>query len=206
MDNDKPEKSEDQSENKEHVSTKRPIDNKPEGAKCNEEYFDELCRSPSPKRSKGIQHSNAYDQIPYTIQDKKYFADNIGFRNNPTGVRFDPSREVDPSHTSYLQEHKLHTLIPSDHEKLSHADRVVKRNSTKKEDVQEISFPHTADLFTIELENDSTYETLETEIKAFVELCSKDFVDETPGPESVVPVTSVGKDVATDWPLCKIFT
>ena len=69
-------------------------------------------------------------------------------------------------------------------------------NSTKIEDVQEISFPHTDDFFTIEYKKDITYERLETEIETLVELCGKNVVDETPVP----------KDVANERSLCKIFT
>ena len=79
-------------------------------------------------------------------------------------------------------------------------------NSTKIEDVQEISFPHTDDFFTIEFKKDITYERLETEIETLVELCGKNVVDETPGAESVVPMTTVPKDVANERSLCKIFT
>ena len=119
---------------------------------------------------------------------------------------FDSLFHINPSHKSCPQEHKLGTVIASDHEKFIHADHVVRSNSTKKEDVQEIIFPHTDDLFTIEFKKDNTYETLENEIKVLAELCSKNFVAEAPGAQSVATVTSSGKDVATDWPLCKIFT
>lgn len=187
-------------------SGKRSNENKPEGIKCNEDYFGELYGHPPPKRQRNVKNSNSYGPILDTIQDKKHVFDNNDFKNNPTEVYFDSLFHINPSHKSCPQEHKLGTVIASDHEKFIHADRVVRSNSTKKEDVQEIIFPHTDDLFTIEFKKDNTYETLENEIKVLAELCSKDFVAEAPGAQSVATVTSSGKDVATDWPLCKIFT
>lgn len=83
---------------------------------------------------------------------------------------------------------------------------VCQSNTTKIEDVQEISFPHIDSLFTIDFKKDITYERLETEIETLVKLCGKNVVYETSGADSVVPVTTVPKDVANEGPLCKIFT
>ena len=173
MDNVKPKKREDQSENEKYISTKLPTQITVEGEKCNEKYFDELCGPPSRKRPKNVKHSNAYDRILDTSKDKKRFFDNIDFRNNSTELCFDLTLNIDPSHTSSLQEYKLGKVIARNHEKLSHTDRVVKSNSIKKKEGQEIRFPHTDNFFTIQFEKDSTYEMLENEKKALVELCGR---------------------------------
>ena len=184
-------------------SRKRSNENKPDCVKCNEEYFGELYRHPPPKRQRDVKNSNSYGPILDTIQN---VFDNNDFKNNTAEVYFDSLFHINPSHKSYPQEHKLGTVIASNHKTFTHADRVVKSNSTKKEDVQEMIFPHTEDLFTIEFKKDNTYETLENEIKVLAELCSKNFVAEAPGAQSVATVTSSGKDVATDWPVRKIVT
>lgn len=154
-----------------------------------------------------IKYSNAYEQIRDKIKDKKnHFFHNNDCKNNSTEVRFGSSLTIDPSHRSYFKEHETDTAIASYHEKLSHPDLVVKSNSTKKEVVQEISFSYTDDFFTIKFQKQSTQERLETEIKAVVDLCGKNFVDEAPGTESEVTVVLEGSDVATAWLLCKTFS
>ena len=203
MDNVQPKKSENRSEDEKCTSTKLPNEIKPEGIKRNAEYFDELGKPPLPKRPKGIKHSNDYDQILDTSEDKKHILDNIDFGNNPRGMRFDSLLDKDPSHTSYLKDHKIGKVIASDHEKVVYADHVVKSNSTKK-DVHEISFPHTDDFFKIGFEKDSCLEKFTTEITAFEESLYKDFVDFVPEAERVAPLTSAGERVTTDFRLGNI--
>ena len=191
MDNVQPKKSDDRKKN-------LPNEIKPEGIKRNVEYFDELGRPPLPKRPKDIKHSNAYDQILDTSEDKNHIFDNTDFGNNPREMRFDSLLDKDPSHTSYLKDHKIGKVIASDHEKVVYADHVVKSNSTKK-DVHEISFRHTDDFFKIGFENDSCLEKDTTEIKAFKESSDKEFVEDS-RVESLVPSTSAEEDAASDCP------
>ena len=191
MDNVQPKKSDDRKKN-------LPNEIKPEGIKRNVEYFDELGRPPLPKRPKDIKHSNAYDQILDTSEDKNHIFDNTDFGNNPREMRFDSLLDKDPSHTSYLKDHKIGKVIASDHEKVVYADHVVKSNSTKK-DVHEISFRHTDDFFKIGFEKDSCLEKSTTEIKPFEESSDKEFVEDS-RVESLVPSTSAEEDAASDCP------
>lgn len=185
----KPKVSKDQIENENHTSTKRPNDIKLEGIKRNKGYFHELGKPSSPKRPKDTKYSSASDKVLDTIKDKTHFIDNIDFGNNPIEVRFKSSYNIDPD--------ELGHVIATDDQKPSHADCVL-TNSIKKKDLQK-----NGDFFTIKFEKDYPYKTLETEINELVELCAKDFEDEAPGAETE-RVISVGKDIATDWPLGKI--
>ena len=184
-----PKVSKDQIENQKQTSTKRPNDIKLEGIKRNEGYFHELGKPSSPKRPKDTKYSSASDKVLDTIKDKTHFIDNIDFGNNPIEVRFKSSYNIDPD--------ELGHAIATDDQKPSHADCVL-TNSIKKKDLQK-----NGDFFTIKFEKDYPYKTLETEINELVELCAKDFEDEARGAE-IEPAISVGKDIATDWPLGKI--
>ena len=200
MDNVKQKKSEDRSEDEKHTSTKRPDEFKSDGIKHDERHFDEIGKSPSPTCPKDIKHSNAYDRPLDTSKDKNKNFDKIDFGNNATEICFDSSLNEDPSHTSYLKDHKFGKMIADDREKLTHADHVAKSNNTKKEDVKGISFPHIEDSFTFVFEKCSCFEKFRIEIKAFEESLYKDFVEKMAGAESVVPLTSAEKGVATDFP------
>ena len=157
------------SEDEKHKSLKRPNGIKLEGIKRNEGYFIEPGRSSSLKQSRHNKHSNYYDQVLDTSEDKKCF-DNIYIRNDATDVYFDTSLNIDPSHKSYLNEHKLPEVIVNDKEKFFHADSVVQSNSSKKEGVAEISIFHTRNSITIEVEKDSAYEKVKTQINAVEKL------------------------------------
>ena len=197
MDNVKQKKSEDRSEDEKFTSTKRPNGIKLEGIKHNERYFDELGRPLLPKCPKENKHSNAYDKIIETSEDKKHCFDNIELGNNLTKKRFDSSLNIGPSHTSYSKNHELGKVIPSDHEKPIHADHVVKSRSSKKENIHEISFPHTEDFFTIDFKNDTCFEEFRTEIEVFEESSDKDIVEDI-GAKCVVPLSPGVQGVATD--------
>ena len=157
------------SEDEKHKSLKRPNGIKLEGIKRNEGYFIEPGRSPSLKQSKHNKRSNCYDQVLGTSEDKKCF-DNIYIRNDATDVYFDTSLNIDPSHKSYLNEHKLPEVIVNDKEKFFHADSVVQSNSSKKERITEISISQTKNSITIELEKDSVYEKVKTQTNAVEKL------------------------------------
>ena len=202
MDNVQPKMSEDRSEDEKCTSTKLPNEIKPEGIKRNAEYFDELGKPPLPKRPKDIKHTNAYDQILDTSEDKKHIFDTIDFGNNPREMRFDSLLDKDPSHTSYLKDHKIGKVIASDPEKVVYADHVVKSNSTKK-DVHEISFPHTDDNFKVGFEKDSCLGKFTTEIKVFEESSDKAFAEDS-RVEGIVPLTSAEEDAAADCPFGNI--
>ena len=158
---------------------------KREAIKRNVRCLEEVGRPSSCKRPRGKKDSKVSDKAVDTIKDKTHSIDNINFGNNPTEVRFESSFNIDSG--------ELGHVIKTDDQNPSHADCVLS-NSTQKGDLQE-----NGDFFTIKIEKDYTYKTLETELKALVELCAKDFID-------IVPGGSVGKDVATDWPLGKIST
>ena len=157
------------SEDEKHKSLKRPNGIKLEGIKRNEGYFIEPGRSPSLKQSRHNKRSNCYDQVLGTSEDKKCF-DNIYIRNDATKACFDKSLNIDPSHKSYLNEHKLPEVIANDKEKFFHADSVVQSNSSKKEGIAEISIFHTRNSITIELEKDSVYEKVKTQTNAVEKL------------------------------------
>ena len=197
MDNVKRKKREDRSEDEKYTSRTQANGIKSKRIKHNEGCFDELSKPPSPKHPKDITHSNAYDQVLDTSEDKNHIFDNTDFGNNPREMCFGSSLNKDLSHTSYLKDDKIGKVVASDHEKVVYADHVVKSNSTKK-DVHEISFPHTDDFFKIGFEKDSCLEKSTTEIKAFEESMYKDFVDLVPEAERVVPLTSAGERVTTD--------
>ena len=203
MDNVKRKKSEDRSEDEKYTSRTQANGIKSKRIKHNEGCFDELSKPPSPKHPKDITHSNAYDQVLDTSEDKNHIFDNTDFGNNPREMCFGSSLNKDLSHTSYLKDDKIGKVVASDHEKVVYADHVVKSNSTKK-DVHEISFPHTDDFFKIGFEKDSCLEKFTTEITAFEESLYKDFVDFVPEAERVAPLTSAGGRVTTDFRLGNI--
>ena len=154
--------------------------------------------------AQSILNSNTYDEILDTSQDKKHFLI----------VLIEPIPQKHVLTHRLIKNHHIHLTCKSIN--LAQWLQVIMKNlvmqivcqsnTTKIEDVQEISFPHIDSLFTIEFKKDITYERLETEIETLVKWCGKNVVYEIPGADSVVPVTTVPKDVANEGPLCKIFT
>ena len=213
MGNIKVKESEEQTEDEKPASTKPPNGIKPEEAKGNEGYFDEVDRPPSPKLSNDIKHSyseetkttvtNATNQILYISQTEEHF--DIEIEANTKEVRFDLSPNVDPPNSYILNEHKRDKVIPNDNAKHSHVESNIKNNTTMKEDEEEINFPRIKDPFEIGFEHDSTYDKVVTQMEALAELWEKEYVDSAPGVVGVGPITPDVEVFAVDGPFSTIF-
>ena len=204
----KPKESEGQTEDEKLSSAKLSNDIKSEEAKGDEVYFDEVNRPLSPKLSDDIKHShseetrttvtNASEQIAYTSHTKQHF--DIKIKANATDVRFDSSPNTSSPNSIFLNEHRLDEVIPNDNAKHNHEDSDTKSNSTAKEEVGVMNFPHIKDSFEVEFKND-TYDKVETQMDALVaESWEKEYVDSAPGAVSEVSVTPEVEVVATNGP------
>ena len=213
MANVRPIENEGQTEDEKPASAKPSNDIKPEEAKGNEVYFDEIDRPSSPKLPNDIKDShseeartavtNASEQIVFTSHTKQHV--DIKITANATKVRFDSLPNINSPNLNFLNEPKLDKVIPNDNAKHNHADSEIRSNSTVKEEVGVMNFPRIKDSCEIEFKND-TYDKVLTQMGTLAaESWEKEYVNSAPGAVSVVSVTPEVEAVATDGP-CTEYT
>ena len=211
MVNVKPKEGKGQIEDEKLASAKPSNDIKPEETKGDEVYFDKVDRPSSPKLTNDIKRSHseetkttltdASEQMAFTNHTEQHV--DIEITDNTTEVRFDSSPNTDPPNSNFLNEHKFDEVIPNDNTKHNHPESEIKSNSTMKEEVGVMNFPHIKDSFEIEFKND-TYKDV-TQMHALAEPWEKEFVDSSPGLAVVVPITPEVEAVAIDGPFSTIF-